>query len=108
MVLDPGLISSNVLLLCRQLESRETLSGKVHYLELRMAEKDDQIKMLMRRNHLEAKNFKVQLHNEQKKYKTLCQKLGNPATKMHVPIANDLGDEINRVRASHLRNVRNY
>lgn len=76
----------------RNLESRETLSGKVHYLELRMAEKDEQIKLLMRRNNLEAKNFKVQLHNEQKKYKTLCQKMENVTTKMHVPIVNEAGE----------------
>lgn len=56
----------------------------------------------MRRNNLEAKNFKVQLHNEQKKYKTLCQKLGDPATKMHVPIARDFGDEMNRVSTDEL------
>lgn len=78
----------------RNLEARETLSGKVHYLQLRMAEKDEEIKMLMRRNHLEAKNFKAQLHNEQKKYKTLCQKLENASTKTHVPIACDFRDEI--------------
>lgn len=65
-----------------------------------MAEKDEQIKMLMRRNHLEAKNFKVQLHNEQKKYKSLCQKLENASTKTHVPIANNnVGDEMSKVCA---------
>lgn len=89
----------------RNLEARETLSGKVHYLELRLAEMDEEIKMLIRRNHLEAKNFKVQLHNEQKKYKILCQKLDNAATKMHVPIANDSGDEMSKVSASDLHRV---
>lgn len=81
----------------RNLECRDTLSGKVHYLELRLAEKDEQIKMLMRRNHLEAKNFKVHLHNEQKKYKALCQKLEKTPMKLHVPTASDYGDEINKV-----------
>lgn len=57
------------------MEERETLSGKVHYLQLRLVEKDDELKLLQRRNHLEAKNFKVQLINEQKKIKELCQKL---------------------------------
>lgn len=86
----------------RNLESREVLSGKVHYLQLRMAEKDEEIKMLSRRNHLEAKNFKVQLHNEQKKYKNLCQKLGNTSTKTHVPISCDFNDETTTVCAIEL------
>lgn len=65
-----------------------------------MAEKDEEIQMLMRRNYLEAKNFKVHLHNEQKKYKALCQKLEKTPTKLHVPTASDYGDEINRVCAT--------
>lgn len=40
-----------------------------------MAEKDEQIKVLSRRINLEAKNFKVQLYAEQKKYKELCQQM---------------------------------
>lgn len=43
-------------------------------LEHKMANKEDEIKMLTRRNMLEAKNFKSQLTNERKKYKELCQK----------------------------------
>lgn len=65
-----------------------------------MAEKDSEIQMLMRRNYLETKVFKVHLHNEQKKYKTLCQKLEKTPTKLHVPTGSDYGDEINKVCAA--------
>lgn len=62
-------------ILHRNLEQRETLSGKVHYLELRLAEKEDEINLLIRKNHLETKNLKAQIHNEQKKVKEIQKKL---------------------------------
>lgn len=62
-----------------------------------MAEKDEEINTLMRRIHLETKNFKAQLCNEQKKYKMLCQKLGNVTTRVHVPITTNSGDETYKV-----------
>lgn len=57
------------------MEQRETLSGKVHYLELRLAEKDEEIKILTRKNMLETKNYKTQLINEQKKCKEFQKQL---------------------------------
>lgn len=43
-------------------------------MERKLEERDNEIRQLTRRNHLEAKNFKTQLANERKKYKELCQK----------------------------------
>lgn len=57
------------------MEEREALTLKLHALEREFAEKDEEIKVLTRRNHLEAKNFKAQLANEKKKNKDLCQKI---------------------------------
>lgn len=51
------------------------LSGKLHYLELRLAEKDDEIKMLTRKNVLETKNLKAQILKEHKKCKDLQMQL---------------------------------
>lgn len=50
------------------------LTSKVRSLERQLDEKDEEIKMLTRRNLLEAKNFKAQLANANRKYKELCQK----------------------------------
>lgn len=58
----------------RNLEEREVLQAKVGSLEQKLSEKEEEIKVLNRRNLLEAKNFKTQLANEKKKYKELCQK----------------------------------
>ncbi|XP_031620331.1 kinetochore protein SLK19 [Contarinia nasturtii] len=58
----------------RHLEEREVLQTKVVSLEQKLSEKEEEIKVLTRRNTLEAKNFKTQLANERKKYKELCQK----------------------------------
>lgn len=58
----------------RNLEEREILAVKVDSLELKLAEKEEEVKNLLRRNSLEAKNFKVHLANERKKYRELCQK----------------------------------
>lgn len=58
----------------RNLEEREALTAKLQSLEKQLIEKDEDLKVLTRRNHLEAKNFKAQLVNEKKKYKELSQK----------------------------------
>lgn len=58
----------------RHLEERETLTIKVDALERKLDEKEEEIKLLARRNTLEAKNFKTQLINERKKYKEISQK----------------------------------
>lgn len=56
------------------MEEREVLQAKIEMLEHKMTTKEDEIKMLTRRNMIEAKNYKSQLSNERKKYKELCQK----------------------------------
>lgn len=58
----------------RHLEQREVLTQKVDSLERKLDEKEEEIRLLTRRNTLEAKNFKTQLANERKKFKELCQK----------------------------------
>lgn len=58
----------------RHLEEREALAVKVDSLEQKLIEKEEEVKNLVRRNNLEAKNFKVHLGNERKKYRELCQK----------------------------------
>lgn len=58
----------------RHLEERESLTNKVDAYARKLEEKEEEIKLLTRRNNLEAKNFKTQLANEKKKFKDLCQK----------------------------------
>lgn len=45
---------------------------------------DEELKMLTRKNAIEAKNFKTQLANEKKKYKELCQKQNSNCDKQNV------------------------
>lgn len=59
----------------RNLEEREKLQDRVRYLEVRILEKDDEMKVLMRRIQLDAKNYKSQLIVEQNKSKDLQQRL---------------------------------
>lgn len=56
------------------MEEREVLKAKVESMERQLEERDNEIRQLTRRNHLEVKNFKTQLATERKKYKELCQK----------------------------------
>lgn len=56
------------------MEEREILQAKVESLEHKLNEREEEIKILTRRNIIEAKNFKTQLSNERKKAKELCQK----------------------------------
>lgn len=57
------------------MEEREKLQERVRYLEVRIVEKDDEMKVLMRRIQLDAKNYKLQLNIEQNKSKDLQQRL---------------------------------
>lgn len=68
------------MLFFRHLEEREVLKSKLESMERKLEERDNEIRQLTRRNHLEAKNFKTQLANERKKYKELCQKPNNDKT----------------------------
>lgn len=47
----------------------------MRYLEVRILEKDDEMKVLLRRIQLDAKNYKSQLIVEQNKSKDLQQRL---------------------------------
>lgn len=47
----------------------------MRYLEVRVLEKEDEMKVLMRRMQLDAKNYKSQLIIEQNKSKDLQQRL---------------------------------
>lgn len=58
----------------RNLEDREKLAERVRDLDIRCMEKDEEIKLLVRRLQLETKNFKTQLSAEHLKYKELNNK----------------------------------
>lgn len=69
-------------LFLRNLEERETLTTKLNSLEKILIEKDEEIKLLTRKNAIEAKNFKTQLANERKKSKeSSCQKQNSTCDK---------------------------
>lgn len=59
------------------MEEREKLSDRVRYLEVRVTEKDDEMKVLLRRIQLDAKGFRSQLAAEHAKYKELQIKFSN-------------------------------
>ncbi|EDW33087.1 GL16066 [Drosophila persimilis] len=59
----------------RNLDERQKLQEKVRFLEQRIEEKDNDIKLMARKVQLESKNFRQQLLNEQKKSKELMLKL---------------------------------
>lgn len=59
----------------RNLEDREKLTNRVRYMEIRLNEKDDEIKVLHRRLLLESKTYKTQVNAEHLKYKELNHKL---------------------------------
>lgn len=58
----------------RKLEEREALADRVRYLETRLAEKDEEIKLLARKNSLMEKNLKSQLALEHQKRKEIGHK----------------------------------
>uniref|UniRef100_A0A1B0CN32 Lebercilin domain-containing protein n=2 Tax=Lutzomyia longipalpis TaxID=7200 RepID=A0A1B0CN32_LUTLO len=59
----------------KHLEEREKLTARVRELEGRLAEKDNDAKLLARKLQLEGKSFRNQLHQENLKYREVCQKL---------------------------------
>ncbi|XP_034656009.1 uncharacterized protein LOC117893486 [Drosophila subobscura] len=59
----------------RNLDERQKLQEKVRFLEQRIEEKDNDIKLMARKVQLESKNFRQQLLNEQKKCKEMMLKL---------------------------------
>lgn len=75
-------------MLFRHLEERETLTSKLQSMEKILSEKDEEIKMLTRKNAIEAKNYKTHLANERKKYKELCQKHNSARDKQNL-LSND-------------------
>lgn len=62
-------------LFLRNLEEREKLTERVRNLEIRILEKDEEMKVLLRRSQLDSKNFKSQVSIEQNKNKELLIKL---------------------------------
>lgn len=68
----------------RNLEKRSILTLKLQSLEHQLNAKDEEQRMLSRRNHLEAKNFKIQICNEKKKYKALYQRLEQVTDKQQI------------------------
>ena len=59
----------------RNLEERERLTDRLKDLEQRLIDKDNDAKLLARRLQLEVKSFKVQLQQENQKYRDCYGKL---------------------------------
>lgn len=59
----------------KNLEEREKLADRVKDLELRLLDKDSDMKLLARRLQLETKAFKSNLNVEQQKYRDLLSKI---------------------------------
>ena len=59
----------------KHLEEREKLAERVKDLEMRLLDKDNDMKLLARRLQLETKAFKTNLNMEQQKYRELLSKI---------------------------------
>lgn len=59
----------------KNLEEREKLADRVKDLEMRLLDKDSDMKLLARRLQLETKSFKSNLNIEQQKYRDLLAKI---------------------------------
>jgi hypothetical protein len=59
----------------KNLLERANLQERVKELEMRLADKESEIKLLARRLQLEAKSYKSNLHMEQQKYRDLLMKI---------------------------------
>lgn len=59
----------------RNLEERERLTERVAYLEMRLQEKDEEMKVSMRRSQLETKSMRAQVVLEHGRVRELQQKL---------------------------------
>lgn len=59
----------------KNLLERANLQERVKELEMRVADKESEIKLLARRLQLEAKSYKSNLHMEQQKYRDLLMKI---------------------------------
>lgn len=59
----------------KSLLERANLQERVKELEMRVADKESEIKLLARRLQLEAKSYKSNLHMEQQKYRDLLMKI---------------------------------
>lgn len=66
------------------MEERSILTFKLQSLEQQITVKDEEQRMLNRRIHLEAKNFKTQTSNEKRKYKALHQRLEQVANRQQI------------------------
>uniref|UniRef100_A0A1B0EYJ6 Lebercilin domain-containing protein n=1 Tax=Phlebotomus papatasi TaxID=29031 RepID=A0A1B0EYJ6_PHLPP len=77
----------------RHLEDREKLSNRVKELEARLVEKDNDIKLMARKLQLESKSFRNQMHQENLKYREVCQKLDKATSEVTRLTARlDMGD----------------
>lgn len=71
------------IIFCRSLEERERLTERVAYLDMRLQEKDEEMKVSMRRSQLENKSLRSQLHNEQAKVRDIQHKLDLSGAEVH-------------------------
>lgn len=59
----------------RNLEEREKLTERLRDVEQRLYDKDNDVKLLSRRLQLEVKSYKLQIHQENQKYRDCLAKL---------------------------------
>lgn len=60
---------------CRHLDEREKLTDRVRELEIRINERDNDLKLLARKHQLETKLLRSQVQQENQKYREMSQKL---------------------------------
>ncbi|GAB0096192.1 uncharacterized protein DMENIID0001_116720 [Sergentomyia squamirostris] len=89
----------------RHLDEREKLTNRVKELEARLTEKDNDAKLVARKLQLETKSFRNQMHQENLKYREVCQKLEKATTEMaRLSTRLDIGDRRIIVRGLHQKN----
>lgn len=59
----------------KNLEDRQKLTDQVQRMEMKLQEKDNEMKLLARKLQLETKSFKIQVQMEHKRYKDAMAKL---------------------------------
>lgn len=59
----------------KNLEDRQKLTDQVQKMEIKLQEKDNEMKLLARKLQLETKSFKIQVQMEHKRYKDAMAKL---------------------------------
>lgn len=97
----------------KNLEDRQKLTDQVQKMEIKLQEKDNELKLLARKLQLETKSFKIQVQMEHKRYKDAMAKLEK--TKNELAVFNKLDElEVSLPHGSYFshkifhKNIINY